>query len=911
MSFNGYSEDVFVAKLGLNGDSLVYSTFLGGSGADVGQCIAAAADGSAYLAGYTISNTFPTTVGAYDITLGSGDTDAFITKLSPMGDALLYSTYLGGTRSERAKGIAIDAHGYAYVTGFTYSTFATVEPPIEFRSTPADSPLDDENFPVTPGTLRWGVGDSLCDIFVTKFNQVGGALVYSAVFGTESYDYSNCIAVDSAGYAYIAGDIRSASFPVSSYAVDKTYGGGLDAFVMKLTPTCSAPAYSTYLGGSKGETAYGIAVGQWGHAYVTGYTSSPDFPTTPGAADTTHNGNKDAFVATISKYGDALAYSTFIGGSGNDYGNGIAVDSLECAHIAGYTDSADLPATGAAYCPQLTNGTDAMVAKLPASGDSFLTLSYLGGSSEDFANGIGVSDTGYTYVAGSTKSSDIPTANGSFDRSYNGAGDGFVTKLDLAQPLAAAGPDQTINEDTAAVFDASGSVDNQEIAGYVWTFSDGTSGFEIRERTASHLFANPGRYMVTLNVTDTSGNWALDALILRVIDITHPVAMAGQDQQTDEDVQISFDGSASTDNVAVVNHTWSFAYNGTTAMLYGHSQNFTFFTPGSYNVTLTARDQAGNKGMDWLMVLVRDITGPSANAGRDMSIYRNSTARFDGSRSADNVAIVNYTWSLSDGTGNISLHGSAPTHFFGIPGVYPVTLNVTDAAGHSATDTMVLTVLETIPPIAEAGLDILTNETCLTVFDGSSCTDNVGVVRWLWTFNDGLNDVGLVGVSPVWTFARPGTFEVLLNASDAAGNWDTDSLTVTVADTQLPTSVPGQNRIVMPGALVYLDGTGSSDDSGISYYEWSFRYNGTGMTLLGSSQSFQFWAPGTYMVTLIVRDGAGNQASNVTAITVLQARAESPILPKLDAYGHCLIAGAMALVAVSVAVIAWRRRREG
>ncbi len=338
--------DAFVTKLNPTGSALVYSTYLGGSGGDdVGNGIAVDASGNAYVRGATESANFPTTAGAFQTTFGGGAEDVFVTKLNPTGSALVYSTYLGGSGQDCGFGIAVDASGNAYVTGFTESA----------------------NFPTTAGAFQTTYG-GFTDAFVTKLNPTGSALVYSTYLGGSGFDSGNGIAVDASGNAYVTGDTRSFSdFPTTAGAFQTTFGGGADdVFVTKLNPTGSALVYSTFLGGSGNEEGQGIAVDASGNAYVTGETRSPNFPTTAGAFQTTLGGgaSTDAFVTKLNPTGSALVYSTYLGGSGGDGGFGIALDASGNAYVTGFTESANFPTTAGAFQTTLGGDADAFMAKI-------------------------------------------------------------------------------------------------------------------------------------------------------------------------------------------------------------------------------------------------------------------------------------------------------------------------------------------------------------------------------------------------------------------------------------------------------------------------------------------------------------------------------------------------------------------
>jgi hypothetical protein len=269
------------------------------------------------VTGGTSSTNFPTTAGAFQSIYGGGSMDAFVTKLDPTGAALGYSTYLGGSGEEFQfkAGIAVDTNGNAYVTGPTSST----------------------DFPTTAGAFQPAYGGGPFDAFVTKLDAAGSALVYSTYLGGSGNEsrFDHALALDTDGNAYVAGATSSTDFPTTAGAFQSTYGGGFsDAFVTKLDPAGSSLVYSTYLGGIDDDRGLGIAVDAAGNAYVTGSTLSENFPTA-GAFDTTHDGSpcsafctSDAFVTKLNPTGTGLVYSSFLGGNGNDSGNGTLSENF-------------------------------------------------------------------------------------------------------------------------------------------------------------------------------------------------------------------------------------------------------------------------------------------------------------------------------------------------------------------------------------------------------------------------------------------------------------------------------------------------------------------------------------------------------------------------------------------------------
>ncbi|MBV9470761.1 MAG: SBBP repeat-containing protein, partial [Abitibacteriaceae bacterium] len=352
----GGGTDVFVTKLSSTG-ALVYSTFLGGSGSDIGSAIAVDSAGNAYITGQTKSSDFPL-ANAYQSLFGGG-TDAFVTKLNASGSAPVYSTYLGGLSNDVGSGIAVDSSGSAYVTGTTNS---------------ANFPLN-----LSLSLLLFGGNDA----FVTKFNPAGTALTYSTFFGGSRNDSGNGIAVDASGNAYIVGTTNSTDLTTNTSANFRSLSGGTDAFVAKFDSS-AAVVYSLYLGGTGNENGNGITVDGGSNAYVTGDTNSTNFPT-KNPLQASNAGGTDAFIAEINSTGSNLNASTYFGGSKNDTANAIALDSAGDVTVAGQTNSTNFPTTNAVQGTYGGDPNDAFVSTLGPSLASVTSSTYLGDSGNDIA----------------------------------------------------------------------------------------------------------------------------------------------------------------------------------------------------------------------------------------------------------------------------------------------------------------------------------------------------------------------------------------------------------------------------------------------------------------------------------------------------------------------------------------------
>lgn len=449
---------------------LLWSTFLGGNMDDTGEAITVDDTGNVFVAGTTYSSTFPTTPGAYD-SLHSGPTDAFVAALDPSGSTLLWSTFLGGINWEGCRAVQLDASGNPIVTGVTsssdfpttsgafqefydsqgdafvtkidasgsslvWSTFLGGGHPDEGRDLVLDDlgdvyltgSTDSNDFPVTTGAYDESYNGST-DAFVAKLDATGSSLSWGTYLGASGMDEG--FQIDWEGNVILVGCTASPGFPTTSGVFGETHSGDFDAFVTVLDSLGSSLVWSTFLGGTDWDIAQAVSLDPLGNPVVVGSTMSTDFPTTPGAYDESHNGLGDAFVAKLEPTGEDLLWSTFLGGTDDDEGWGLSLDSFANPVVMGTTASSDFPTTVGAYDETFGGNTDVFVAVLETYTSALLSGTYLGGSEVNMGYDVVVAPDDAAIVTGETESG-FPTTPGAYDETYNGGYfDAFVSMLEM------------------------------------------------------------------------------------------------------------------------------------------------------------------------------------------------------------------------------------------------------------------------------------------------------------------------------------------------------------------------------------------------------------------------------------------------------------------------------------------------
>src|SRR5256885_12977811 len=406
----GGNYDAFVSKFDPTGTRLIYSTYLGGSLFDHAVGIQIDELGSAYIAGITLSTDFPVKNASQPFP--GGGYDGFVSKLSPSGSELVFSTYLGGRGFDEVAALAIDHDNHVYVAGATNSL---------------DLPITSNAF---EKDCDGGAHTGFCigDAFVTEFDASGQSLVYSTYLGGTGFDGASGLAVDEQGQAYVAGQTSSSNFPRTN-AYQSSLSGPSDAFVTKLNATGSDVVFSTFLGGSGFDGATGVALDHRDRVYVTGTTNSMDFPLIRPFQSKNRGGFTDGFIAKLDSQTSELVYSTYLGGTGFDVPLRIAVNGRDEPSVVGFTSSTDFPTYNALNSFYGGGAADAFVAMLDRSGQKLRFATYLGGTGDDYGYGITIGRGNTVWVGGSTSSKDFPILD-AFQPAYSGGPfDGFLMKI--------------------------------------------------------------------------------------------------------------------------------------------------------------------------------------------------------------------------------------------------------------------------------------------------------------------------------------------------------------------------------------------------------------------------------------------------------------------------------------------------
>lgn len=846
-SHNGLS-DVFVAKLTPTGSAIVWSTFLGGSGDDDVWGLEVDTSGNVYVAGHTDSTNFPVTAGAFDTTANGGQ-DCFVVKLNPAGSGLAWSSYIGGSMDDRVWAMTVDPSGKVYFTGDTFSsnypttpgaydqthnslsnnhdinvtclnadgsslawsTFlgGGMGPPVTPGSDPdtgyaiavdpsgnvyVGGTSSSVDFPVTPGAYQTTLNGELQDVTVTKISAGGATLAWSTYLGGTGGDLAFGIAVDASGNVTITGSSSSSDYPTTAGAYDQTLNGSYDIIVTQLNPTGTALNWSTFVGGSGNDVRGYLAIDPGGNFCVTGYTGSPDFPTTPGAHDTTYNGDStDVFVFKLSAGGSSLSWSSFLGGSGYDDAYGIAVTSTGHFLVVGATSSTDFPVTPGAFDTSLggPGSFDAFVTKFgePPSAPGALGQFRIGGVVAIPVSGFSVDST-LVFKGTLTDPSD-------------------TVKLQVeVRPVGTSFTGAVSGESTLL---ASGTVASVSLPGIV----AGPYHWQARSVDSAGLTSS----WVSFGANPESEPDF-------TVDLTAPVGGTVNDgTSADSDHQASLNtisanwsGFSDTES-GIVSYEWAI---GTTAggtdvqpfvsialSTLAMNSSITLANGQTYFVTIRATNGAGLQSVRTSDGVTVDSTPPTVIAsGSPTSGVAPVQVTFTASASDALSGVALYQW---DYDGNGSVDYSSPVSgnavfSYALPGTYNARLTVFDVAGNSSSTVVVVTAQAPTPPAATLTATPTSGNAPLAV-SFNVVNPPAGTTAYEWNFDGDLTFDRLTAAgSTGHTYLAPGTYVPVVRLVLSGGAAQVLSgPTISVA----PPGGPSATSAYITRMFVDADGNGS------------------------------------------------------------------------------------------------------
>lgn len=733
-TLNG-NTDAYIMKLNSTGTNLIFATYIGGSMGETSMGITTDATGNIYITGNTASNNYPTTTGTYN-NIFSGVKDVFVTKVNSTGTALIYSTYVGGTGDESGYKIAVNASGDAFVAGIALN-----------------------GFPTTPGaydnTFNGGGGDAFC----FRLNAAGSALVYSTYIGGVILDKAFYVAINSSDEAHITGVTFSNNFPTTTGAFDVSHNGSSDIFITKLNSSGTALVYSTYLGGSAAEEAYVICLNSAGETFVTGFTSSPNLPVTPGCYDATYNaGTWDSFVAKLNANGSALGYCTYLGGATErETSYGIAVNSSGEAFVTGYTGASDFPVTSCALAN--TNGAqfDIYVCKFDATGSSLLYSTVIGGEENDYYNPrIAISGPceDEVYVGFTTHSRLFPTTPGVFQQTKKSASSDDVVIFKLKPEITVNFSDSLISCNTVQFTDLSNGnciwKNGPWIpSGWLWDFGDGTTS---TTQNPTHIFTSPGTYNVKLVF-----QCPYDSIIIPVT-ITSAAINTGLSAVTNPTCNGGNNGSATLNpngGTAPYSYSWS---NGSTL------QNISTLTAGTHTVVIS---DANGCAKDTL-ITIADAAAIAITVSPADSVCFGQNVTLSATANGGNGP-YSFLWQPLAHTGDsVKLAATANTTF---------TITVTDANNctSSIIANNVINFFENINASFNASSNVVSIANPLVYFTNTS----TGATNYFWNFGD-VSASNATTINSSFNFPDTGCYAVKLWAYNELGCYDTAQTIVCV-----------------------------------------------------------------------------------------------------------------------------------
>ena len=788
----GGNSDACVFKLNSNGTALIYSTFIGGSNLDRAMDILLDTNTyELYVCGDSFSTNFPSTTGVYQSanasTSAAAGADAFLLRLSPLGNSLVFSTFIGGINDDKALAMVFDSQHNIWVTGESQST----------------------SFPVTTGSydVTWN-GSFDCIIF--KMNDLGTSLLYSTFFGGNLSEGGHAITIDNNNSLYVGIHTQGGNFPTTAGAFDVTYNGGpYDYAFIKLNPTTNTLIYSTYIGGTGDDwDRHDVHVDNSGNLLFSGAASS-GFPTTVGAYDQTYNGgNFDAYVAELNATGTALNFSTLFGSSGDDAAYMCYKNHNNDIVVTGYCSN-NFPVTPCCYDPSYNGGnSDAFITIFDATGSNLLYSTYIGGSGDDQGFAL-TCDYDTVYISGQTGSTNFPTTTGAYDVTYNsGNWDLFLLKIYLGVQPSVSSFSLTnapcsmsctfINHSTGAT-------------NYTWLFGDGNTSTLINP---SYTYTTAGQYTVSL-ISNPGGSCADTSKSILTINSRPTVQFAITQNNCSKTISIN------NTSINTTNNSWNFG-DGFHANSF-NPLNHTYSSSGTYTITLIA--DTGSICADTLHKVI-SILNPPTSIFSIMTV----TCSMNSTLINSSIGATNYIWLFGDGNTSTL---SNPLHLYATAGQYTISLIAISAAGCADTSQQIINV-NTAP---QAQFSITANN-CNDSISINNTSTNATVYGW--NFGDGSQSNNS---NPTHVYLSYGTFKITLIAAATNGCTDTLEKIITMQNIQ-PVAVFTVSSTGCTGSFPF-----TNNSLNAQAFNWNFGDGSMPSTQVDPIHTFQ--TSGTFTAQLI------------------------------------------------------------
>ncbi len=836
--------DIFVTKLNSTGTAAIYSTLIGGPSNDEGYDLAVNAAGEVYLTGVTGSG-FPVTPGAFMSAYPTTTFGAFCTKINASGTALIYSTVLGGSSGNYGYGIDINAAGEAYVTGETGSW--------------QNNPPSYTNFPLTPGAYKTTYGNCGWKGFITRFNASGTGVIYSSLIGGNG----NCpqtgadcgidVVVNAANEAYIIGNTGSASFPMPTNGYDKTFNGQYDGFLLKLNAAGTTALYATFVGGAQGENMCGIAVNSQGEAFVTGYTETDDgsFPVTSCAyqsvfagQSTSTTGRGDLFIQKYNTTGTSLLYSTFMGGSSDDYKYPKVALFGSCEEeviVNGTSHSSNFVTTPGSYMQAKGNGGDdqLVVFKLKPKVNPWfiynnpncnLTVNF-----QDSTYGVCVWQAGnwtpgtwyWDFGDGTTSTQQNPT------HIYANAGT-YQVKLvvtcpkdSIILPVTVTAPGSIASIPSPPPICAGGNAVLTAGGGTTYTWNTGA--------TTPSITVTP---VVTTNYTVVIGIGACTATATTSVIVSpSPTVVVGSNSPVCINNTLNLTSSGGT------TYTWSGPNSFTSTAQNPNLNNVTPAASGIYTVTVT--NAGGCTGTGTVSVIVNPAFAVVYKAD---TVCMGSPTTF--TDLTPGVAPgTPYTWNFGDGSPNAT-QATTTTHTYGSSGTFTTTLSmgISSTCINSGTLAVTVKALPIVDPVTD--MNFCPGQTTLPV--NFTSTPGGSSSTFFWANTNTAIGLGAGGSGNLPSFVTqnstggPISGIVLVHAAFNGCTGPDSMFTINVNPNPIADFL-AQNHICQGSAMQFVD----HSNGNVLQWNWDLDNNGSFTDATTQTTSYTFHAPGTHTVSLI------------------------------------------------------------